>query len=67
MLCFVHVHGRRILCNGIERMSAMKTVIVTLCLIVSQMQVSTALDEDSSKSLMAQYREPGPLMAGLYK
>ena len=47
-------------------MSAMKTVIATLCLIVAQMQVSTAITEDSSKSLMAQYREPGPLMAGLY-
>ena len=39
-------------------MSAMKTLIATLCLIVAQMQVSTALEEDSSKSLMVQYWEP---------
>ena len=46
--------GRTILCNCIAKMSAMKTVIATLCLIVAQMQVSTALNEDSSKSLMVQ-------------
>ena len=45
-------HTPREYCNGIARMSAVKSAIVALYLIIGQMQVSTAISANTSKSLM---------------
>lgn len=51
-------HTPREYCNGIARMSAMKSVIVALYLIIGQMQVFTAISANTSKSLKVQFGGP---------